>query len=77
MRISHCEAHSEGEDLKMTRPFLNNQLSVISEKSMDFDCVVTIDIQNDQNDNILERLSLISSKHSESEEDVYTNEQIL
>lgn len=61
----------------MTRPFLNNQLSVISEKSMDFDCVVTIDIQNDQNDNILERLSLISSKHSESEEDVYTNEQIL
>ena len=62
----------------MTRPFLNNQLSVISEKSMDLDCVVTIDIHNDQNDSILERLSLISSKHSQSEEeDVYTNEQIL
>ncbi len=51
----------------MTRPF-SNQLSVISEKSMDFDCVVTIEKQNDQNDNnILERLSLISSKHSEED----------
>ena len=62
----------------MTRPFLNNQLSVISEKSMDFDCVVTIEKHNnDHNDNnLLERLSLISSRHSE-EDVVYRNEESL
>lgn len=60
----------------MTRQF-NNQLSVISEKSMDFDCVVTIEKHNDQNDNnILERLSLISSKHSE-EDLAFRNEESL
>ena len=51
----------------MTRPFLNTQLSVISEKSMDFDCVVTVEHHNDQNDNVVERLSFISSKHSEED----------
>ena len=60
----------------MTRPF-SNQLSVISEKSMDFDCVVTIEKHDDQNDNnILERLSLISSKHSE-EDLAFRNEESL